>query len=69
MKSLYEGTRLAKATLIITDESSVVAKRKKERSISRRANKNIKWWVVDAPKGTEKYDKGKGGGPWVNYDA
>jgi hypothetical protein len=65
--SLYEGTSRTKATLIMTDDKSVVLKRKRERDISRRSERNVKRWVVEVPNNTPVYDKGKGGGPWTNY--
>ena len=66
--SLYEGTSRERATLIMTDHRSVVLARKKERDISRRKNRNIKRWTVEVADDTPNYDKGKGGGPWTNYN-
>ena len=68
MKSLYEGTCRRKATLIITDVEKVVKARARERKISRRKDP-VKWWIEEAPADAPKYDKGKGGGPWSNYDS
>ncbi len=68
MKSLYEGTSRKKATLIITDVEKVVRARWKERKTSRRKDP-VKWWMEEAPTDAPKYDKGKGGGPWSNYDS
>lgn len=66
--SLYEGTSLKRARLIMTDERSLVLKRKRERDISRKGERGIKRFIVEVPDDTEKFDAGKGGGPWANYD-
>lgn len=67
--SLYEGTSRTKATLIMTDSRVRVMARKKERDVSRRKTKSIKRWTEEVPDDTPNYDKGKGGGPWTNYNA
>lgn len=66
--SLYEGTSRPKAELLMTDTLTRVTARKRERNISRRTQRDIKRWVEPAAPGADVYDKGKGGGPWTNYD-
>lgn len=66
--SLYEGTSRAKAVLLMTGPRIAVLARKRERDISRRGTKNIKRWIEEVPADTPDYDKGKGGGPWTNYN-
>lgn len=65
---LYEGTSRPKAELLMTDTLTRVTARKHERGISRRTHRDIKRWVEPASPGAVVYDKGKGGGPWTNYD-
>ena len=72
MKSLYEGSSRANAVLIMTDDQKAVKARLKERKTSRKgpgSRHRIMWWVEDAPLDAVKYDKGKGGGPWTNYQS
>ena len=64
MKALYEGTSRRKASLIIIDDLKVVKKRETERKMSKKGRSNIQRWVEEAPEFSEKFDKGKGGGPW-----
>lgn len=66
--SLYEGTSRNRAILLMTGHRSAVLARKKERDISRRKNRNIKRWTEEVADDTPDYDKGKGGGPWTNYN-
>lgn len=72
LKSLYEGMSRSKAILIMTDDQKAVKARLKERKTSRKGpgtRQRIQWWVEDAPLNAVKYDKGKGGGPWTNYQS
>ena len=72
LKSLYEGVSRSKAVLIMTDDQKAVKARLKERKTSRRGpwtKQRIMWFVEDAPLDAVKYDKGKGGGPWTNYQS
>jgi len=70
MKSLWEGRSRNNATLIMIDDQKAVKARMKERKTSRRgpgSRHRIMWWVEEALPDAVKYDQGKGGGPWTNY--
>jgi hypothetical protein len=60
MKSLFEGTSFAKSELLMTDDAPAVDRRKKERDVSRRSDRNVKRWVVEAEPGAPRFDRGKG---------